>query len=855
VSYRLGVDLGTTYTAAAVNVDDRVEMLGLGIRAMQVPSVVFLRNDGTVVVGEAAEQEGAADPARLVREFKRRVGDSVPLVVGGSPFSAQALTARLLAWVVGVATERQGGPPEHVCVTYPANWGPFKRDLLGQAIEMAGLRGTPTSTRTEPEAAAIAYASRDRVAEGDRIAVYDLGGGTFDAAVLVREAEGFRLAGPPEGIEQLGGIDFDEAVFRHVLSALGDEVAQLDDMNPATVTALSRLRRDCVDAKEVLSFSVETVVPVALPGITQAVRLTRGELDDMLRPAVGETVAAMRRVLGSAGVEPGDLAAIVLVGGSSRIPVVSEMLSAEFGRPLALDNHPKHDVALGAAIRDAPAAEPPAASPTPAPIPEQPASPNAATATTPLPVAHGPAWLAADPRAGTTAPPAAAAGGPPAPAGPSPHWRPPEKVGPLHHPAPDDRTGTAARSRRRALAPPALAGTLLMIVAAVSILLWPSKGEPVQREAVSSIGALPPFIPENGDPGLPEVSAPAVVNTAAVTGDTPGLYGGTRSDTCNAQGIRTYLETNPEKAQAWATAVNLPPAQVGPFLTSLTPVSLRTDTAVTNHGFKEGVATPFQSVLQAGTAVLVDPQGLPRVRCYCGNPLGEPNQQTSASYTGASWEGFSGDSVTVIAKSPSEVREFVVVEPDTKQVVNRPQGTSGEKDRAADPAVAEQVTKTLARQSTAGSENSSAPSAPFQYRQGGSNPAQLHATNPDQQTSASNSAAPNSAAPSSAAQGAQQNVVEEPSGTEPSGAKQKDVEEETAGGTGAGRKKETTDDLNEVPDTSSGSDGKKTTDTDTEPRSRPKTGTEAGTGEEPDAATVPGTSPDAEVGTPPSGEG
>ena len=87
-------------------------------------------------------------------------------------------------------------------------------------------------------------------------------------------------------------------------------------------------------------------------------RLTRGEFDDMLRPAIGETVSATRRVLESSGVEPGDLSAIVLVGGSSRIPLVSEMLSAAFGRPLALDNHPKHDVALGAAIRGTPAAQP-----------------------------------------------------------------------------------------------------------------------------------------------------------------------------------------------------------------------------------------------------------------------------------------------------------------------------------------------------------------------------------------------------------------------------------------------------------------------------------------------------------------
>ena len=356
MGYRLGVDLGTTYTAAAVHVDGRVEMLGLGIRAMQVPSVVFVRRDGEIVVGEAAEQQGAADPSRVVREFKRRIGDSVPLVVGGAPFSAQALTARLLAWVVGVATERQGGPPEHVCVTHPANWGPFKRDLLGQAVGLAGLRGVEACT--EPEAAAITYASRNRVAEGDRVAVYDLGGGTFDAAVLARDGSGFRLAGPPEGVEQLGGIDFDEAVFRHVLAALGPDVAALDDLDPATATGLARLRRDCVEAKEVLSFSVDTVVPVALPGITTSVRLTRGEFDDMLRPAIGETVAATRRVLESAGVEPGDLSAIVLVGGSSRIPLVSEMLSAAFGRPLALDNHPKHDVALGAAIRGTPAAQP-----------------------------------------------------------------------------------------------------------------------------------------------------------------------------------------------------------------------------------------------------------------------------------------------------------------------------------------------------------------------------------------------------------------------------------------------------------------------------------------------------------------
>jgi actin-like ATPase involved in cell morphogenesis len=511
VGSRLGVDLGTTYTAAAVHVDGRAEVLGLGIRAMQVPSVVFVRRDGEIVVGEAAEQQGAADPSRVVREFKRRIGDSVPLVVGGAPFSAQALTARLLAWVVGVATERHGGPPEQVCLTYPANWGPFKRDLLGQAVGLAGLRNVEACT--EPEAAAITYASRNRVAEGDRVAVYDLGGGTFDAAVLIRDGAGFRLAGPPEGVEHLGGIDFDEAVFRHVLAALGPDVAALDDTDPATATALARLRRDCVEAKEVLSFSVDTVVPVALPGISTSVRLTRGEFDDMLRPAIGETVSATRRVLESSGVEPGDLSAIVLVGGSSRIPLVSEMLSAAFGRPLAIDNHPKHDVALGAAIRGTPAAQPPASAP---------AAPAAAATTAVAGVA------AAGPETAVTAPETTQVGAPDAPPPqPSPDWRPPALVGPMA--TADGATTTATRlpaavrgSRGRMLV-----GTGAVVVAlavGAGILIGAREPEPPDPSLTGVESTISPPAPVPLPPVplvLPEVTTTVETTTTTTTTAAP----------------------------------------------------------------------------------------------------------------------------------------------------------------------------------------------------------------------------------------------------------------------------------------------------------------------------------------------
>jgi hypothetical protein len=379
------------------------------------------------------------------------------------------------------------------------------------------------------------------VAEGDRVAVYDLGGGTFDAAVLVPDGAGFRLAGPPEGVEQLGGIDFDEAVFRHVLTSLGPEVAELDDTDPATTTALARLRRDCVEAKEVLSFSIDTVVPVGLPGITRSIRLTRGDLDDMLRPAIGETVAATRRVLDSAGVDPADLAAIVLVGGSSRIPLVSEMLSAEFGRPLALDNHPKHDVALGAAIRGTPAARPAAArsaSPAAAAAAVAGAGPATGPLTGPLtgpatlpataavgPPAAGTAYLDPVTRADTGAAPAV-------PPGPSPDWRPPSTVGPMTSPA--GATGLTARlpaavqGKRGRM----LIGTGAVVVAlavGAGILLGTRKAEP-DPSLTGVQSPIPTFAPAPLPvpvPVLPE-AIPSETLTPTVTPPPPAVKAPTK---------------------------------------------------------------------------------------------------------------------------------------------------------------------------------------------------------------------------------------------------------------------------------------------------------------------------------------
>jgi actin-like ATPase involved in cell morphogenesis len=345
-SYQLGIDLGTTYTAAAVARAGRVAVVGLGNRAASIPSVIYLRPDGTVLTGEAASRHGPTEPGRVAREFKRRFGDPTPILLGGTPYSAEALTARMLGWVVEKVTELEGGTPGQIAVTHPANWGPYKKDLLAQALRLADVDAI---TLTEPEAAAIAYAANERVDPGAVVAVYDLGGGTFDAAVLRKSDDGFTILGQPEGIERLGGIDFDEAVVQHVRSALGGALDQVDPDDEQAMSALARLRAECVEAKEALSTDTETSIPVLLPGLQTEVRLTRAEFEQMIRPTLTETVSALRRALTTAAVEPAEVSAVLLVGGSSRIPLVAGLVSDALGRPIAVDAHPKHAIALGAA--------------------------------------------------------------------------------------------------------------------------------------------------------------------------------------------------------------------------------------------------------------------------------------------------------------------------------------------------------------------------------------------------------------------------------------------------------------------------------------------------------------------------
>jgi actin-like ATPase involved in cell morphogenesis len=348
MAYYLGVDVGTSYTAAAIWRDRLVEVVPLGRRAPVVPSVVLLPEHGEVLVGEAAERSSDADPLRVAREFKRWLGEPTPVVLDGEPHSVEDLTARLLRWVVDEVTRREGTWPAGIAVTRPVTWGDYENELLRQAFVQAGL--FDVTVVTEPEAAAVYYATSQRPAPGSVVAVYDLGGGTFDVAVLCRTDTGWEVLGQPRGIERLGGVDVDEAVFSHVTEVAGNPLDGLDPDDAGAVAAVARLRHDCVVAKETLSATTEVSIPLRLPGLDSKVRLTREQLETRVRPALARSITALDRTLESAGVETSDLDAVLLMGGSSRIPLVAEMVGAHLGRPVAADRHAKIGVALGAAV-------------------------------------------------------------------------------------------------------------------------------------------------------------------------------------------------------------------------------------------------------------------------------------------------------------------------------------------------------------------------------------------------------------------------------------------------------------------------------------------------------------------------
>lgn len=187
---------------------------------------------------------------------------------------------------------------------------------------------------------------------------------------------------------------------------------------------------------------------------------------------------------------------------------------------------------------------------------------------------------------------------------------------------------------------------------------------------------------------LPGVGPAAPAGPRTVSGGTPGLYGGAaRVGSCDVERQIGYLTADPARERAFARAEGIPEASVPGYLRRLTPVVLRADTRVTNHGYRDGGAARFQSVLQAGTAVLVDDRGLPRVRCACGNPLRPPAAQEGAASMarhtggGGAWPGYRPAEVVVVTPAPRAVTSITIVDVQSHGWVERPIGHDVGRDR------------------------------------------------------------------------------------------------------------------------------------------------------------------------------
>lgn len=372
MGYDLGVDLGNTYVAAAVSRGSEIEMCPLGESSLVMPAVAHLAENGAITVGDPAVRRGLTDPERVVRGLRRRLGDPAPVVVHGRPHPVPDLLATLLRTVLAKVTEQQGAAPERVVLARPAAWDALRCSAYDEVARLAGLEAA--GTVSEPEAVVRQYASVRQLADDRVLAVYDLGGGTFEVSLVRKLPTGVEILGEPRSIERLGGLDFDDALVDLVDHSLGGRLSALDPTDPGSVRLLARLREQCEHAKEALTADDEVEIPVSVGAEQVDVRITRADLEGVIGSHVQSTVRALEAALGSARMSAGQLDGILLVGGSSRIPLVARTIASVLGCPVRTNVSPKNLVALGAAASaGVPLGTTPA--PTPAAAPALPPAP------------------------------------------------------------------------------------------------------------------------------------------------------------------------------------------------------------------------------------------------------------------------------------------------------------------------------------------------------------------------------------------------------------------------------------------------------------------------------------------------
>ncbi|MBJ7610652.1 MAG: Hsp70 family protein [Candidatus Dormibacteraeota bacterium] len=408
-SWRLAIDFGTVFTVAAIARGDSSTLVDVeGNGTNRLHSGVLLDADGALVVGVAARHQADFNPERYEPTPKRSIGEG-SIFLGDRTVPVVDVVAAVLSRVAAEARRAAGGSaPTEVVLTHPAGWAATRLAVLTKASHKAGLG--EAVLLPEPVGAAVHIVAAT-AAIGRHVAIYDFGGGTLDAAVLRRTADGFAVAGPPGGRDPLGGEDIDQRIIDHLgRGPLGEQPDWKLLLAPPDLhwrRAATGLREAVQGAKEGLSTTAAWQIWV--PGIDRDAQLTRAELDVLIRPDVDATVDTLLATMAAASVAPADLEGVYLVGGSSRIPLIAQTIWHRLGLEPHTYDDPKAVVALGAAEWRRAAPQPIAAPAAPLPPPPFVPAPAPAPTAAMFPVA--PAVPTATSRAGTRR--AGGAGGPP----------------------------------------------------------------------------------------------------------------------------------------------------------------------------------------------------------------------------------------------------------------------------------------------------------------------------------------------------------------------------------------------------------------------------------------------------------
>ncbi|CAO2183816.1 unnamed protein product [Urochloa humidicola] len=371
----IGIDLGTTYSCVGVYRNGRVEIIANDQGSRITPSWVAFTDSGERLIGEAAKNQAAANPARTIYDAKRlmgrQFGDAVvqrdmkllPYAVvdrNGKPhvrvqvkdgdvreFSPEEVSAMVLTKMKETAEAYLGEKVTRAVVTVPAYFNDAQRQATNDAGVIAGL--TVLRTLNEPTAAAIAYGIDEKGAE-KKVLVFDLGGGTFDVSVLAIDNGVFEVLAT-NGDTHLGGEDFDQRVMDYFIKLVKRRHGR--DIT-GDARALGKLRRECERAKRALSnqHQVRVEVEALFDGVDFSEQLTRARFEELNNDLFRKTMVPVKKALADAGLKKSDIDEIVLVGGSTRIPKVQQLLRDYFnGKEPNRGVNPDEAVAYGAAVQ------------------------------------------------------------------------------------------------------------------------------------------------------------------------------------------------------------------------------------------------------------------------------------------------------------------------------------------------------------------------------------------------------------------------------------------------------------------------------------------------------------------------